>query len=209
VLHIRYFGTVNLNRKFIVLLSDEGKMKGKIRIIAGQWRGRKLQVPNQPQVRPTSSRVRETLFNWLTMHIPGSRCLDLFAGSGALGIEAASRGAKQVVLVENNRPIVQGLKQQVAKLTAEHLKIICADGRQFLKKTPSAFDIVFLDPPFGQDLLGPCCTLLEQGGWLNSTAHIYLEMERDLGEPHLPPTWQIIRHQTAGQVGFFLAERQS
>ncbi|EDN65612.1 conserved hypothetical protein [Beggiatoa sp. PS] len=183
-------------------------MKGKIRIIAGQWRGRKLQVPTQLEVRPTTSRVRETLFNWLAMDIPGSRCLDLFAGSGALGIEAASRGAKQVVLVENQRQIVQGLKQQLAKLTAEHLKIICADVRQFLKKTPSTFDIVFLDPPFGQDLLSPCCTLLEQNGWLNSTAHIYLETKRNLGEPQLPPTWQIIRHQTAGQVSFFLAVRK-
>jgi 16S rRNA (guanine966-N2)-methyltransferase len=196
-------------RKFIALLSDEGRMKGKIRIIAGQWRGRKLQVPIKPQVRPTASRVRETLFNWLSMYIPGSRCLDLFAGSGALGIEAASRGAKQVVLVENHRQIVQGIKQQLAELKAEHLKVVCADVRQFLKKTPSTFDIVFLDPPFGQDLLSPCCTLLEQRGWLTKTAHIYLETERDLGEPHLPPTWQIIRYQTAGQVSFFLAERQN
>lgn len=183
-------------------------MNGKIRIIGGQWRGRKIQVPNIKGVRPTTSRVRETLFNWLAMHIPGSRCLDLFAGSGALGIESASRGAKQVVLVEKHHQIIQGLKNQVADLTAEHLKIICADVRQFLKTPSSTFDIVFLDPPFGQELLIPCCTLLEQHGWLNSTAHIYLETERHLGELHLPPTWQIIRHQTAGQVSFFLAERQ-
>jgi len=189
------------------------RLKGKIRIIAGQWRGRKLQVPDKPGLRPTPDRVRETLFNWLAMQLPSSRCLDLFAGSGALGVEAASRGAKQVLLIEKERDIVQSLKQQVATFAADNLEIICADAIQFLKKnTPSAFDIVFLDPPYEPDLLSPCCTLLEQRGWLNPHTHknhIYLETKRSLGEPNLPNGWQIIRSQTAGQVAGFLAEREN
>ncbi len=184
-------------------------MKGKVRIIGGQWRGRKLQVSDKQGLRPTSDRVRETLFNWLAMPLPGSRCLDLFAGSGALGIEAASRGAKQVFLVEKKRDIVQDLRQQVATLATDNLEIICADALTFLKGTASAFDIVFLDPPFGQDLLNPCCTLLEQRGWLSPQALMYLEMERRLEMPNLPATWQVIRRQTAGQVTVFLVARMS
>jgi 16S rRNA (guanine966-N2)-methyltransferase len=182
-------------------------MKNKIRIIAGQWRGRKLQVPEKPGLRPTPDRVRETLFNWLAMHLPSSRCLDLFAGTGALGIEAASRGAKQVVLVEKERDIVQGLRQQVTTLAADNLEIICADAQKFLTGTSETFDIVFLDPPYstGHDLLSPCCTLLDQRGWLSPCATIYVETERSLGEPDLPASWQIIRRQRAGQVAVFLA----
>ena len=180
-------------------------MTGKIRIIAGQWRGRKLQVPNKPGLRPTPDRVRETLFNWLAMHLPGSRCLDLFAGSGALGLEAASRGAKQVLLVEKERGIVQGLKQQVATFAPDNVDILCADAMQFLQHPPEAFDIVFLDPPYESDLLSPCCRLLEQHGWLNPHALVYLEAERSLGIPSLPVSWQVIRHQMAGQVAFFFS----
>ncbi|RKZ37740.1 MAG: 16S rRNA (guanine(966)-N(2))-methyltransferase RsmD [Gammaproteobacteria bacterium] len=181
-------------------------MNGKIRIIGGQWRGRMLLVQDKPGLRPTSNRVRETLFNWLTMQLPGSRCLDLFAGTGALGIEAASRGAKQIYLVEKERDMVQNLRQQVAKLATDNLNVINTDALSFLKGTASTFDIVFLDPPFGSDLLTPCCTLLEQSGWLNPNAHIYLESERCFGKPSLPATWQIIRRKTAGQVEVFLAK---
>jgi 16S rRNA (guanine966-N2)-methyltransferase len=184
-------------------------MKGKIRIIAGQWGGRKIQVPNKSGLRPTPARIRETLFNWLALSVPGSRCLDLFAGSGALGIEAASRGAKQVVLVEQDAHLVQHLKQQVSSFASNDLEIICTDACRFLKKGPfSTFDLVFLDPPFGHNLLNPCCTLLEQGNWLKSNTHIYLETEKKLGEPNLPATWQIIRHQKAGQVSAFLVVKQ-
>jgi len=183
-------------------------MNGKIRIIGGQWRGRKLIVPDKPGLRPTPNRVRETLFNWLTMHLPGSSCLDLFAGTGALGIEAASRGAEKVQLVEKERDIVQSLRQQVAKLAIDNLKVMDTNALTFLKGAASTFDIVFLDPPFGSDLLTPCCTLLEQRGWLNPNAHIYLESERRFGKPSLPATWQIIRRQTAGQVVVFLVARE-
>ncbi|MEN8216319.1 MAG: 16S rRNA (guanine(966)-N(2))-methyltransferase RsmD [Pseudomonadota bacterium] len=182
-------------------------MKGKIRIIGGQWRGRKLQVPEKPGLRPTPNRVRETLFNWLAMDLPGSRCLDLFTGTGALGIEAASRGAKQVILVEKERDVVQGLKQQVATF-APDIEILCADALQFLKGTPETFDIIFLAPPYGHDLLRPTCPLLEEGGWLSPHALIYLETERRFGEPSLPATWQVIRRQKVGQVAGFLVVRE-
>lgn len=182
-------------------------MSGKIRIIAGQWRGRKLKVPDKQGLRPTPNRVRETLFNWLAMYLPGSRCLDLFTGSGALGIEAASRGAQEVLLVEKNYDIVQNLRQQLLNFkSANKLDILHADGLQFLKGSPKAFDIVFLDPPFGQDLLNPACRLLEEGGWLSPQAFIYLETEVS-GELSLPSSWQIIRRKQAGQVSVFLVER--
>lgn len=183
-------------------------MPGKIRIIAGQWRGRKLLVPDKPGLRPTSDRVRETLFNWLTLHLPESRCLDLFAGSGALGMEAASRGAQEVVLVEKDREIVQTLHQQILAFGANQVTVIHTDALVFLKRPPTPFEIVFLDPPFGYHLLPPCCTLLEKQGWLSPYAHVYLEMERHLGEPtFLPSTWQVVRHLTAGQVASFLVAR--
>jgi 16S rRNA (guanine966-N2)-methyltransferase len=182
-------------------------MKGKVRIIGGIWRGRKLEVPEKSGLRPTPGRVRETLFNWLAMHLPESRCLDLFAGSGALGIEAISRGAKQVLLVEKERGIVQGLQRQVKTLATNKVEIICSNALAFLKKTASAFDIVFLDPPFDSDLLSQSCILLEQQGWLNPQAIIYLEMKGSLALPNLPDNWQIIRQQTAGQIAFFLVAR--
>lgn len=182
-------------------------MTGKIRIIAGEWRGRKLQVPDKAGLRPTPNRVRETLFNWLAGKIPGSRCLDLFAGTGALSIEAGSRGAKHLLLVEKDRQIVEGLKQQVSTF-APNIKIICADALKFLKGTPETFDIVFLDPPFGCNLLQPCYTLLEEGGWLSARAYIYIEAESTLKEPNLPASWHVIRHKIMGQVAVFLVERE-
>jgi len=176
-----------------------------IRIIGGQWRGRKLQVPNKQGLRPTPNRVRETLFNWLATHLPGSSCLDLFAGSGALGIEAASRGAKRVVLVEQERTIANSLKLQTKVFASNNnLEIICADALKFLKIAPSMpFDIVFLDPPFARDFIQPCCDLLEQHNWLKPHAHIYMEIEHQ--HKAIPNThWQTIRQQNAGQVTFFL-----
>jgi 16S rRNA (guanine966-N2)-methyltransferase len=179
-------------------------LTGTVRIIAGQWRGRKLKVPNQTGLRPTPNRIRETLFNWLAIDLPGSRCLDLFAGSGALGIEAASRGAKQVVLIEKQRDIVQSLRQQVTSFAADNVTILSNDAIKFLKKKTDSFDIVFLDPPYGSNLLNSCCTLLQQGGWLNPQALIYLETDTSLAKPNLPESWQIIRQKNAGQVAAYL-----
>lgn len=183
-------------------------MSGQVRIIGGQWRGRKLPVSDTPGLRPTPDRVRETVFNWLAPCLPASRCLDLFAGSGALGIEAASRGAQSVLLVEKNAKTVACLNQQIKLFSAQHfIEVICAEALRFLKSTNTVFDVVFLDPPFGQDLLTPCCHLLEQGNWLNSPAYIYLEAEQALETPLVPDSWQIIRQKRAGDVRFFLALR--
>ncbi len=176
-------------------------MKGTVRIIAGQWRGRKLRVLNKPGLRPTPDRVRETLFNWLALPLSRSYCLDLFAGSGALGLEAASRGAQQVLLVEKDRDVVHNLQHQLTQLTADNVKIIRADVVKFLDRTPSdAFNIIFLDPPFNSHLLTKTCTLLAQHGWLHPEAFVYLKTERRLGIPVLPNGWQIIRQQIVGQV---------
>jgi len=177
----------------------------KIRIIAGQWRGRKLPVLNKPGLRPTPNRVRETLFNWLVPYLPGSKCLDLFAGSGALGIEAASRGAERVLLVEKEFDIVQNLRQQIIALNAENIEIKHVDATNFLQKgTMETFDIVFLDPPFEQDLLSSSCNLLEP--WLNQSAHIYLETDKNI--ENLPNNWRIIRKQKVGQVlGILMVNR--
>lgn len=183
-------------------------MRGKVRIIGGEWRGRKLAVPEKQGLRPTPDRVRETLFNWLQWQVPASRCLDLFAGTGALGVEAASRGAKQVVLVEKDRNIADGLRQQLAPFASEKVKVIQADALQYLQKSPiEPFNIVFLDPPFQQNLLAPCCELLESTGWLAPNALIYLEAEIELQALILPKSWTVIKQQRAGQVASYLVQR--
>lgn len=182
-------------------------MSGKVRIIGGEWKGRKLTVGHSPGLRPTSDRLRETLFNWLTWHIEGSICLDLFAGSGALGIEAASRGAKKIILVEKNRSLAQTLVEQIINLNTPKIEVIQTEATHFLQRSPIPFDIVFLDPPFQDNLLTVCCQQLEQRNWLATHAHIYLEMAKDSVAPELPTNWQIIRQKTMGQVACLLAKR--
>jgi 16S rRNA (guanine966-N2)-methyltransferase len=182
--------------------------RGQLRIIAGRWRGRKLALPDVAGVRPTPDRVRETLFNWLAPVLPGARCLDLFAGSGALGLEALSRGAAEVVMIERDPRVVRALEDHARLLQARGLRIVVDDGMRYLDApAPVAFDIVFLDPPFGQGLLTPCCAKLEAGSWLAPEARIYLEAERSLGVPAVPPAWEVVRSRQAGQVGYHLALR--
>jgi len=183
-------------------------MNGKVRIIGGKWRGRKLKVLNHDTLRPTPDRIRETLFNWLAQTIVGSQCLDLFAGSGALGIEAVSRGAQSALLVEKDYKIVQNLKQQVALLNSDKFRIIQSDALYFLKQPAIQFDLVFLDPPFKQNLLLPSCECLENQEWLAPHTQIYVESERHFDATTLPKNWQIIRQQTAGQVACFLLQRE-
>ncbi|MFP5504960.1 MAG: 16S rRNA (guanine(966)-N(2))-methyltransferase RsmD [Gammaproteobacteria bacterium] len=186
------------------------KQANQVRIVGGQWRGRKLAVADLPGLRPTPDRVRETLFNWLAPVIEGSRCLDLFAGSGALGFEAASRGAAEVVLVEREPSAVKTLREQAQVLKAEQLRIVQADAMQYLHGAPQAFDIVLLDPPFGQDLLARALTGLATG-WLAPRAWIYLEAERGLSAERLaallPAGFELYRSKAAGQVGYHLARR--
>jgi 16S rRNA (guanine966-N2)-methyltransferase len=185
---------------------------GELRIIAGQWRSRKLRFPIVAGVRPTPSRVRETLFNWLQPWLPGARCLDLFAGSGALGLEALSRGAGEVVLVERQPQVAAALRANLALLAAAHAETVETDAVSFLAYAPvNAFDIVFLDPPFNpepgtDDVLARCCALLESRGWLKPEGLVYLEVPAG-PTPTVPSAWLPIRGKQAGKVGYHLFQR--
>ena len=191
-----------------VTASETVEVNNQFRIIGGEWRSRKLTFPDAEGLRPTSGRVRETLFNWLQDDLAGARCLDLFAGSGALGLEAASRGAATVIQVENSQPVIRALKANKERLKATRISIIKADTLAFLKKrVGSGFDLVFMDPPFHQNLLLPTCRLLEQNDWLNEGAKIYLEVEKRFeleGEGLLPRNWQQLKSKKAGEVCYFL-----
>lgn len=184
-------------------------VKNELRIIGGHWRSRKLKFPNAPGLRPTPGRVRETLFNWLHQELDGLRCLDLYAGSGALGLEAASRGAVRVVQVEQNPSVCAALKQNCALLGAEQVEVVQIDVSRFLAATATPFDLVFLDPPFHQGLIAPCCRLLEERGWLAPRARIYLEAESQLILEGLPENWQMLRSKKAGDVGYHLYQRSA
>jgi 16S rRNA (guanine966-N2)-methyltransferase len=146
-----------------------------IRIIGGTHRGRRLAFPDLPGLRPTGDRMRETLFNWLQPVIAGARCLDAFAGSGALGLEAASRGAGRVVLLDRSPQVVRQLRQHLALLRLEGVEVQQADALEWLRRPAMGFDIVFLDPPFGAGLLSAACGLLLGSGWLREGGLVYLE----------------------------------
>nr|WP_245538985.1 16S rRNA (guanine(966)-N(2))-methyltransferase RsmD [Thioflavicoccus mobilis] len=178
---------------------------GRLRIIGGELGGRRLPVPAQPGLRPTPERVRETLFNWLQPCIAGSRCLDLFAGSGALGLEARSRGAAEVMLIEHAEPVARALQATVHDWRLTGVEVRRADALRWLAGTPRRFDIVFLDPPFSADLLVPACARLARDGWLAADAHIYLEAAAKGGLPALPADWSLVRAGRAGDVAFGLA----
>ncbi len=186
--------------------NETGSPSGRLRIVAGKWRSRLLPVTDEPGLRPTSERIRETLFNWLASTIGGSRCLDLFAGTGALGLEALSRGSALVVFVENSARAVAALQDSANTLDATDARILRQDALTFLKGEPQPFDIVFLDPPFAADLLGDLCRLLDEGGWLAEGARVYLEQDRERALPELPDGWTITNNKTAGQVRYALAK---
>ncbi len=181
---------------------------GEVRIIAGLWRSRRLRFPAGAGLRPTPDRVRETLFNWLAPVLPGARCLDLFAGSGALGFEALSRGAAAAVLVERDAPAVAALTRNAGLLGAAGARIVAAEALGFLAGPVEPFDIVFLDPPYapaaGEGLLGPCLEALDRRGWVRPGGWVYLEA-RGRALPALPAGWVLARSRQAGQVGYHLA----
>lgn len=185
--------------------SREKSPPGQVRIISGAWRGQQLPVPDAPGLRPTPDRVRETVFNWLQPRIEGSRCLDLFAGTGALGFESASRGARRVVLVESSTALAELLNASRERLGAQQVQVVNQDVMHFLGESqPEPFDVIFADPPFGSEQLPDLCRLLSAGGWLASDARVYLEAERDIGVPSVPDTWVLLRSKTAGEVGYHL-----
>jgi 16S rRNA (guanine966-N2)-methyltransferase len=165
-----------------------------------------VRFPPLPQLKPSPDRVRETLFNWLAPVIAGARCLDLYAGSGALGLEAASRGAARVVLVDREPQVQAALAATFTRFGAAGCEAVCADAFAYLAQPGEPFDIVFVDPPFGRDLLAGACAALAASGRLAAGARIYLECEADAGAPALPPGWTLLRSRRAGRVGYHLAQ---
>ena len=177
---------------------------GQIRIIGGQWRGRKLPVPDSTGLRPTTDRVRETLFNWLAGDIQQAKCLDCYAGSGALGLEALSRHAASATLLELERPVARQLEKNLATLGAKNGKVVNTNALQFLAQQGEAHHIVFIDPPFRKGLLEQTLTQLENNGWLSDEALIYVESEVEHGVPPVPVNWHLHREKVAGQVAYRL-----
>ncbi|ANF61524.1 16S rRNA (guanine(966)-N(2))-methyltransferase RsmD [[Haemophilus] ducreyi] len=183
-------------------LPKQTKQSGEVRIIAGLWRGRKLSVLNAEGLRPTSDRVKEMLFNWLMHDVAGCYCLDCFAGSGSLGIEALSRQAKAVVFLEKFANAASVLRNNVAHLTGANASVINTDTLQYLaqKNTQQPFELVFIDPPFHNNLVPEIIALLERNDWLVSKALIYVETEKDHLELQLPANWQLLKEKVTGQV---------
>ena len=183
-----------------------GTGQNQLRIIGGKWRGRKLEFPLLSGLRPTGDRVRETLFNWLAPTINGANCLDLFAGSGALGLEALSRGASSVQFVDNHSDATSTLKAHCERLGAGNAQISTADGLKWLASSApeTAFDVVFLDPPFDAPLLQPAIDALNNSNCLAPAALIYIETARNQPPAEIPVTWQLLKSKTTGQVCYQL-----
>jgi len=191
---------------------------GSVRIIGGTWRGRRIEVLDGAELRPTPDRVRETLFNWLMPVVPGARCLDLYAGTGALGLEALSRGAGDCWFVERDGRLAAALESTLLRLVGEPGaqpagrptgRVLATDALRWLDRPPvTTFDVAFLDPPYAADNLGELCKLLARG-WLAPVAWIYLETGRSQEFPVLPSGWQLHRESLAGDVRFALANVRS
>jgi len=186
----------------------------KLRIIGGQWRGRKLSFADGEGLRPTMDRVRETLFNWLQGEIAGAYCLDMFSGSGALGFEALSRYAAQVVMIDKNPQAVRAIRSNLSLLGTDKAQLLQMDARAYLNSLISnpevykKFDIVFLDPPFNQDLVSPFCRLLAQADCLSEQASIYIELEKKTSLPELPENWRVAKEKKAGQLAYYLIVKE-
>ncbi|WP_445496307.1 16S rRNA (guanine(966)-N(2))-methyltransferase [Photorhabdus sp. SF281] len=177
---------------------------GQIRIIGGKWRGRKLPVPDSPGLRPTTDRVRETLFNWLAPVIQEARCLDCYAGSGALGLEALSRYAVQTTLIEYERNVAKQLSANLALLGAQNAKVINDSASSYLSQLGTPYNVVFLDPPFRKGMLAETIKLLEERHWLADESWIYVEAESESAATDVPVNWQLHREKIAGQVAYRL-----
>jgi 16S rRNA (guanine966-N2)-methyltransferase len=183
--------------------NSAARLPNRLRIVGGRWRGIRIDFPAIEAIRPSPDRVRETLFNWLQTHIVGTRCLDLFAGSGALGIEALSRGAAEVTFVDREPQIGRHITQTLQRLGATGATVQVEDAARCLARAPRPFDVVFLDPPFASTLLQAAFDKLPQG-WLAADAYIYVECPADVPLPPLPAGWTVYRSKQAGQVGYHL-----
>ena len=188
--------------------SDKNASKGQIRIIAGQFRGRKLPVLMADGLRPTTDRVKETVFNWLMPYIQDANCLDCFAGSGGLGFEAISRGASAVTLVELNKLAAQQLKDNKALLKADNIQVIQQNALDFLHSNQQSYSLVFIDPPFRKGLAQQTAQLLSEKG-LTDDALIYVEMETDHNTQIMPSHWQLLKEKVAGQVVYRLYQNSA
>ena len=187
-----------------------GPGSSQLRIIGGSWRGRRLPVLCEPGLRPTPGRVRETLFNWLRNHVGGSRCLDLFAGSGALGLEALSRGAAHATLIDSNHRVCEQILLNLKRLDTLNAEVHRIDSMSWLRSFDGvAFDIVFIDPPFDSELSNAVLQQLHDSAAIASGTHIYVE--QSVSEPalRLPGNWQTLRAASAGQVHYQLIVAQS
>ncbi|MCE9686087.1 16S rRNA (guanine(966)-N(2))-methyltransferase RsmD [Shewanella sp. AS16] len=178
---------------------------GQVRIIGGQWRSRRLPIQDLEGLRPTTDRVRETLFNWLAAELPGARVLDCFGGSGALCFEALSRYAAYAKVFELQRGAAMQLKANLVTLKCDTAEVVHGDTLTLLRQgTAAGFDIVFIDPPFRKGLAPDCMALLSEHGWLNEGALVYVETESELGQLALSGDWQLIKDKQAGQVSYRL-----
>lgn len=189
--------------------SSNAAQPGFVRIISGKWRGKRLPVADALGLRPTTDRVKETLFNWLMHDTAQSTVLDCFAGSGSLGIEALSRYAAFVTLVEKAPALAKQLQQHLLQLKADNAEVLNKDCLSFLQQAATRqYSLVLIDPPFRQDLALPCCQALEQNGWLTDNALIYLETEKELALNAIPANWQLLKENIAGQLAYRLWLRQ-
>lgn len=178
---------------------------GRLRIVAGNWRSRLLDIAEVEGLRPTSERVRETLFNWLAPRIHGARCLDAYAGTGALGLEALSRGARSVTFVERSAVAAKQLRRNIDILDAPGASVYQQDALTFLQEAETGpFDLVFLDPPFSDDLVEETCRLLESRRLLAADALVYIELPKQGVEARLPVGWRVQKNKTAGNVRYML-----
>lgn len=182
------------------------KQSNQLRIIGGEWRGRKLDFPDVQSLRPTSDRIRETLFNWLQFDVVGAHCLDLFAGSGALGFEALSRGAASVSFVDEHPKAISQIKSNAEILKTDSAHCVQANALSFLEnlRNDIIYDVVFLDPPFQQEFLPKMIAAMTAGNILKSGSLVYVEMEKQLTLQGMPKNWQLQKDKIAGQVRYML-----
>jgi len=187
---------------------ENRKRPGSVRIIGGKWRGRRLSVRDLPGLRPSGDRGRETLFNWLQAHVHGAVCVDLFAGSGALGLEAASRGAAEVILVEKLRLAVRDIRESLEMLNADRVTIVESDARQWLDSCPAqSLDIAFVDPPFGLRLESQVMELIRIRDCIRPGGFVYIETARDAPAIIAGAGWEVAREKTVGEVHLLLLKK--
>ena len=180
------------------------RLQSSLRIIGGRWRGRRIEFSAEPGLRPTPDRVRETLFNWLQGYLEGSCCLDLFAGSGALSLEALSRGASLVTAVDQSAPALKAIQANLHRFGGEGAEFIRADVLSWLRSARGQYHIAFIDAPFASGLVTPCIHGLDHAGLLAPGALVYIEQAANLAAPEVPAGWTLHREKKAGGVGFRL-----